>query len=238
MTEMVRRYLRQKVGSVGTLIALGLLALFAALPLNANQGFGPAATLAVLLLASGSISRDVSSGAIQMILSRPLKRSEYLFGRYTGTLVAYLGFLAASVVVAFLLGRIILATPLPNAPAFSWSAAGRGAVEAFFAGALLAAIVLLFSTFLRGWGDVLALILVTILLGSMATVGQALQKPALVKVSQVASQNLYPSPDWSHILHGKDIVTAPTSQYFLALVGYLTLATLVFDRREFSYGQD
>jgi ABC-type transport system involved in multi-copper enzyme maturation permease subunit len=238
MTEMVRRYLRQKLGSPGTLIALGLLALFAALPLNANQGFGPPATLAVLLLASGSISRDVSSGAIQMILSRPLRRSEYLFGRYTGTLLAYLWFLIVAVAVAFILGRIILATPLPDAPAFSWSAAGRGAIEAFFAGALLAAIVVFFSTFLRGWGDVLALILVTILLGSMATVGQALQKPALVKASQIASQNLYPSLDWNHILLGKDIVTGPTSQYFLALAVYLTLATLVFNRREFSYGQD
>src|SRR5262249_5720529 len=187
--------------------------LFAALPLNANQGFGPAATLGVLLLASGSVSRDVSTGAIQMILSRPLRRSEYLFGRYIGTLLAYIGFLAASVAIAFALGRIILATPLPDVPAFSWSAAGRGVVEAFFPGALLAAIVLFFSTFLRGWGDVLALVLVTILLGSMATVGQALQKPALVKVSQIASQNLYPSPDWNHILLGKEIVTGPTSQY-------------------------
>src|SRR5262249_58635757 len=128
MSEMVRRSLRQKVGSPGTLIALGLLALFAALPLNANQGFGPAATLGVLLLASGSVSRDVSTGAIQMILSRPLRRSEYLFGRYIGTLLAYIGFLAASVAIAFALGRIILATPLPDVPAFSWSAAGRGVV--------------------------------------------------------------------------------------------------------------
>jgi len=239
MSEMVRRFLRQKFGSVGTLIALGLLALFAALPLNANQGFGPAATLAVLLIAAGSVSRDISSGAIQMILSRPLTRSEYLFGRYFGTLLTYVGFLISSVVIAFLLGRLFLSTsPLAEAPAFSWLAAGRGAVEAIFAGALLAAIVLFFSTFLRGWGDVLALVLATILLGSTQALGRQLNKPALVQAGRIASENLYPTPDWSQILAGRDILSVPTSQYFLALTCYLALATLVFDRREFSYGQD
>jgi len=238
---MVRRYVRQKLGSPGTLIVLGLLALFAALPLNANGGFGLPATLAVLVLAAGSVSRDVSSGAIQMILSRPLKRSEYLFGRYAGTLLVFLGFLVATVLVAFLLGRVVLRSPLPEGPegpVFSWSAAGRGLVEAFFAGALLAAIVLFFSTFLRGWGDFLSPILCTILLGSAATVGQALHKPKLVEASQFVSRNLYPSPDWNQILHGKEILTPTTSQFFLALAAYLTLATLVFNRREFSYGQD
>jgi ABC-type transport system involved in multi-copper enzyme maturation permease subunit len=236
---MVRRFLRQKVGSPGTMIALGLLALFSALPLNANRGFGPSVALAVLLLAAGSVSRDVSSGAIQMILSRPLKRSEYLFGRYFGTLLAYASFLIAAVAVAFLLGRLFLsASPLAEGPPFSWPAAGREAVAEFFAGALLAAIVLFFSTFLRGWGDVLALVLATILLGSMQALGSALNRPALVKAGRIAVENLHPTPDWSHVIAGHDIVSGPTSQYFLALASYLALATLVFNRREFSYGQD
>jgi ABC-type transport system involved in multi-copper enzyme maturation permease subunit len=239
MIEMVRRFLRQKIGSLGTLIALGLLALFEAVPLNTNQGFGIPSRLAVLLLAAGCISRDVSSGAIQMILSRPLKRSEYLFGRYFGTLLAFAGFLITAVAVAFLLGRLVLRMgPLSEIPAFSWAAAGRGVIEALFAGALLAAIVLFFSTFLRGWGDVLALVLAMILLGFMQAAGSALNKPALVQAGRVAYENLYPKPDWSHILAGQDIVSGPTSQYFLALACYLALAALVFNRREFSYGQD
>ena len=76
---MVRRFLRQKFGSVGMLIALAVLSIVTALQVAATgdasaleSGF-----LALLLLAAGSVSRDASSGALQMILARPIRRVEY-----------------------------------------------------------------------------------------------------------------------------------------------------------------
>ncbi|HYR46788.1 MAG TPA: hypothetical protein VER78_07260, partial [Thermoanaerobaculia bacterium] len=91
MKEMVRRFLRQKFGSVGMLIALAVLSIVTALQVAATgdasaleSGF-----LALLLLAAGSVSRDASSGALQMILARPIRRVEYLYGRYLGILAAY-----------------------------------------------------------------------------------------------------------------------------------------------------
>jgi hypothetical protein len=239
MTEMVRRFLRQKFGSVGTWMTLGLLALLAALPLNSNQGIGPSATLAILVLAAGSVSRDIATGTIQMILSRPLTRAEYVFGRYLGALLAYLIFLAGTVLVAFTLGRLVMRLTSGGAGlVFPFAAAGYAVAEAFFGGALLAALVLFFSTFLRGWGDVLALVLATILLGSTQALGQALNQPGLVKAGRIAAENLHPTPSWDSLVHGREILSEATGRYVLALVVYLALAVIVFARREFSYGQD
>jgi ABC-type transport system involved in multi-copper enzyme maturation permease subunit len=239
MIEMVRRFLRQKSSSTGTIIALVLLALLAAPPLNANQGLSTLATLALLVLAAGSVSRDIGSGAIQMILSRPVTRAQYLFGRYIGILAAYMIFLAGAVLLAFGLGQIISRLATEHfGPVFSFTAAGNAIVDAFFEAALLAAILLFFSTFLGGWGDVLAVFLATLLLGSAQAVGSALNIPALAKAGKIAIENLHPTPTWQHIVRGHEILASVTGRYVLALVAYLTLAVVIFARREFSYGQE
>src|SRR5262249_29461377 len=161
-----------------------------------------------LILAAGSVSRDIGSGALQMILSRPLTRLEYLFGRYVGILLSYAIFLVATVAVAFALGRLaIRLATVYSGPEFSFSFAARAVLEAFSAGALLAAILLFFSTYLRGWGDVLALVLATVLLGSTQPLGFALNKPGLAKAGQVAAENLYPKLPWESLLQGRQILS-------------------------------
>src|SRR5215813_11301205 len=114
---MARLFLRQKVGSAGAVIALGLMAVIAALPLNAGQGLSGLDTVAALVLAAGCVSRDASSGALQMILSRPIRRTQYLAGRYVGFLLCFLLFLAASVLLATILGQIVARlapSPMPG----------------------------------------------------------------------------------------------------------------------------
>jgi hypothetical protein len=236
---MARRFLRQKLGSAGTVIALALMAVIAALPLNAGQGFAGLDTLAMLVLAAGCVSRDAASGALQMILSRPIRRVEYLAGRYVGLLVSFVLFLALSVLVAVTLGQIV-ARIAPGPVPGTRSAADFGTIcaGALLQGALLAVIVLFFSTFLRGWGDVLAVAVFAILFGSLRSLGQALRLPAMARAGELARDNLSPSVSWETVLHGQKILGEPTGRYILALVLYGTLAAVIFSRREFSYGQD
>ncbi|MDQ5859010.1 MAG: ABC transporter permease subunit, partial [Acidobacteriota bacterium] len=104
MSEMVRRFLRQKYVPGGTVLALALLAILEILHLasgGAERGF-QLANWAIFVLAAGSVSRDVSSGALQMILSRPIRRTEYLYGRYLGILAAYAAFLVVTSTFALL----------------------------------------------------------------------------------------------------------------------------------------
>jgi ABC-type transport system involved in multi-copper enzyme maturation permease subunit len=237
--EMARRFLRQKLGSPGTIIALGLMAVIAALPLNAGQAFSGLDTVAMLVLAAGCVSRDAASGALQMILSRPIRRIQYLAGRYVGLLACFLLFLGVSVVLAITLGQIVAQlSPGPAPPMRPAADFARVCAAALLQGALLAAIVLFFSTFLRGWGDVLAVAVFGILFGSLRTLGQALRLPAVARAGELARDNLSPSVPWDSVLHGQRVFGEATGRYILALLLYWTLAAVIFSRREFSYGQD
>ena len=86
MIEMVRRSLRQKFGSPAMAVALGVIAILTAFQAAASDPERALGTgfVAIVLIAAGSVSKDASGGALQMILTRPIRRTTYLFGRYSG----------------------------------------------------------------------------------------------------------------------------------------------------------
>lgn len=241
MIEMVRRFLRQKFGSVGMLIALSVLSLVTALQVAATGS--PSALesgfLALILLAAGSVSRDASSGALQMILARPIRRVAYLYGRYLGILSAYAIYVIATAVLALALGelarRLLPGAPPPSPPMGDLA---LGIAESLLGAAFFAAILLFFSTFLRGYADVLAYILLTLLLALPDALAGPLRKPWLSKLGALARDNLLPRVPWMEVLRGERVFQAATGEYVLALVVYLVLAAVIFSRREFSYGQE
>jgi hypothetical protein len=101
----------------------------------------------------------------------------------------------------------------------------------------VAAALLFFSTFLGGLGDVLAVVLFTILFGSMQNLGRMLNTPLLAKIGQLASENAAPTVDWEQVFRGQGVLGEPVGRWVLALVLYWTLAAAVFARRQLSYGQ-
>lgn len=239
MSEMVRRYLRQKTHNLGVLIALGSLALLAGVQLAASGGNAglEVGTLGVFILAAGCVSKDASSGALQMILSRPIHRTSYLMGRFLGVLAGYGAFVLVSVGLALVASRVL---PLVGAapPPLSVAALTRGAAEAMLDAAGMAAPILMLSTILPGYGDVLGYVLLTPLLALPGVVAQVLDAPALGKAGALVRDNLLPSLDWSAVLAGQDPLGEPTGRWVLALVAYLALGMVFFCRREFAYGQD
>ncbi len=235
MTEMIRRYLRQKFSNVGTVLALAALALLSIFSLQSPRG-GGAEWLALLVLAAASVSRDASSGALQMILARPIHRSKYLFGRYLGVLTAYAIFLFAAFLLAILLPKLFSLLFGAGGATASVSTLARSAGAAWLAGALFAAILLFFSTFLPGLADVLAFFLFAILFGVAESLGAHL--PQVAKAGRIAKENLMPHVPWAEILRGQGVLRASVGQFALALTVFLIAAAFVFSRREFSYGQD
>jgi len=239
MTEMVRRFLRQKFGSVGILITLSALALLTVLTLAAGQrGLGPG-ILALFLLAAGSVSRDAGSGALQMILARPIHRSAYLFGRYLGILLSYAAFILAAVLLTLLLAELFSPMVGPGrGPRVTWDSLALAAGASWMEGALIAAILLFFSTFLPGVADVLAYFLLLLLLHVPEGIGEMLNKPRVSSAVRVVRENVLGSVPWDEVLRGEGVLRAATGRYVLALTVFLTLAAVLFARREFSYGQD
>jgi ABC-type transport system involved in multi-copper enzyme maturation permease subunit len=235
LIEMARRFIRQKFGSVGLVVALVVLGLVEVLNLSASgieRGF-TMASWAIFVLAAGSVSRDVSSGALQMILSRPIRRTQYLFGRYVGILASFAIFLLATAVLAFAVVRLPQAAGAPRSdfPAGAFAAAAGGA---FLSGALQAAILLFFSTFLPGIADLLGLLLLYLVLN----LPQATPVTWLRSAAETARENMLPSVSWESVLRGENVLGAATGRWVFALTVYLALAAVVFSRRELPYGQE
>jgi ABC-type transport system involved in multi-copper enzyme maturation permease subunit len=237
MIEMVRRFLRQKLGSPAMVISLALLALLCMAPLVASGGqsaSGPT-IIGLCILAAASVSKDASSGALQMILARPIRRSEYVLGRLLGIAAAYGLFLLVTLALASVLPRALpFLAPVP----FSFLDAVRAVAGAFLEGLLAAAVLVFFSTFLPGYADLLGFLLLALLIQVPAILGQLLQKPAYGRVTKLLHQNIQPDVPWGEVLRGQNVLRVETGQYVLALVGFVAAALIVFARREFAYGQD
>jgi ABC-type transport system involved in multi-copper enzyme maturation permease subunit len=239
VSEMVRRFLRQKFNNLGVVIALSALALLAAFQLALSGGAGglEVGTLGIFILGAACVSKDASSGALQMILCRPIRRSDYLLGRFAGVLAAYAVFLLAALGLTLLFSR---ALPLLGAPPqpLELPSLARGAAGSMLTTVGVAAPILLLSTFLPGYGDVLGYILLTPLLSLPSLAAQILKVPALEKAGTLIRQNLLPSPDWNAVLAGRNALGEPTGRWLLAVVAEILLAIVLFNRREFAYGQD
>jgi ABC-2 family transporter len=233
MSEMVRRFLHQRFGNPG--LVLGLAAIGILTMISLMSGRGGTAFLALLLLTPGVISRDVSSGTAQMILARPIRRSDYVLGRYLGVLVSYVVFLGVALLLA------LIARPFFSTFFGSRSAIGVGemmgvAGSDWLEGALFAATLLFFSTFLPGFGDLLAYFLLQIGLTVMQGLGR--QYPWLGRFATITRANVFPDVDWSAVFRGDGAFSASTGRFVLALSVFLIGALFIFSRREFSYGQD
>jgi len=240
--EMIRRYLRQKFGSIGIVIALAVFALMRASQAAATgqaEALESGGFFALLALAAASVSKDASSGALQMILARPILRVEYLFGRYCGVLLAYGAYLAATAGLALLLspllGRLLGAE---NAGKLSPGQLLRSAAGSLLSSALFAAVLLFFSTFLRGYGDVLAYFLLSLLLAAPGALSGPLKMPWLSRLGNIARDNILPRVSWNEVLRGRGVLAPPTGAFVLAVTAYLMFAAWIFSRREFSYGND
>lgn len=240
MSEMIHRFLRQRFSSAGVVVALSALCLVGAPQIAGTSGRGgfEVSTLALLILAAGCVARDASGGALQMILCRPIRRSDYLLGRYLGMLAAFGIFLLSAAALAVLFARGVL-------PAFGSPPASMDfdvllvqLAATFLGGIATAATILLLSTFLPGYGDVLGFILLTPLAALPDLAGQVLKAPWLSRAGGVLRENLLPSLDWKAVLQGNDPLGEATGRWVLAVVVYLVAALALFSRREFAYGQD
>lgn len=237
MIEMVRRFLRQKLGSPAIVIVMLVFALLSMIPLVASKGKADTGTgvIVLIVLAAGSISRDAASGALQMILARPIRRSEYLFGRFLGIAAAFGLFLLVTFALAMLIPRIL---PFLSAADVDAGATARALAGSFLSGLLVAATLVFFSTFLPGYADVLALFLCSLLLHVPEVLAQWMKAPALARFGKALLDNLAPTVPWDEVLRGDNVLREATGRFALALVVFLAAALVLFSRREFAYGQD
>jgi len=231
MTAMIERFLRQKFESPLVVGTLAVLALVVATPPALSAG--PARLVALLLIASGAVSRDASSGALQIILARPISRTEYLGGRLLGIMAAYAIFLAAATIFGLLLSWKLGGMATLLSPALA-----RAFVGALLDGLQVAVLLLFFSTLLASYGDALGYLLLWIAFSTASAFGTGLGNAGMAQAARKAQENLLPDVRWDTVLAGGDFPIEALGRWVLAVTLCFVLAAAVLSRREFSYGQD
>jgi ABC-type transport system involved in multi-copper enzyme maturation permease subunit len=228
--EIVRRTLRQRWKLLLIGFALSLIGILAeAGGAGADAVFAPTILVAVLL-SIGIVARDVRTGAVQMILARPIRRSSYLAGRYLGVVVL----IGAFVAVNLLAGAV--ATPSASRGALVPGLVSA-ATAAFLQGGLTAALILFFSTFLPGVGDVIFYVLLQ--LGFDLVYGLSRARSARAAAALLAAKSqILPDPDWGRVFSDGRWLDPAVAAWILALTAALAGANWIFSRRQFGYGRD
>ena len=228
MIEMVRRFLRQRSRNTGVVVLLCLLAGLTGVTSGGRGGAGSGGFLALLVLAAACISKDASSGALQMILARPIRRTDYLFGRYLGILAAFAAYSLLCVAFAVIVRLLWPKGALPLAPTEMLADLAYGTLWA----AQIAATVVFFSTFLPGYGDVITVVVLETLVSIRTNVA------GIQKVAETVRRELLPNVRWESVFRGEPDALATAGRAVLAATLFLTAAVVIFSRREFAYGRD
>lgn len=227
--ELVRNLWYQRLASPGR-VALGIALLgFPLLTVRFVVGVGLQSlgngTLFALLLGAGMIGQDVSSGVLQLVFARPVRRREYVVSRW---LAVGLG-ASALVMLQLALGGLVLASrgapPAPNALALR---AFQESLQAFgTAGGLT-----LLSALAPGLGDIGLLALIVFSASLAQPVSAVLRAGWLAKATRgIEELVLPPSP-----VASSGAISWPALGVYLSSIALcLVLAMAVTERRELSY---
>lgn len=228
---LIAAFWRQRLTSPIRLVLLGL---FFGMPVLATALARSGLTLLgdsnalVMIFAAGMIGQDVSSGVLQLLFARPVRRWEYVFSRWmavggAATIVGLLQVLAAS---ALLAARG--AAPEPGDVAMF---AAHRVLECFG----LAAVFAMLSSLVGGVGD-LGLYLVGTLVGAIALmVAQFQGSSVLARAASEWMGFLTPKLDLSQLAGASTLPLFPIASYLSTLALSLCLAVVFVNRKELSY---
>jgi len=187
--------------------------------------------LVLTLLGTNLVAREIERRTVDVLLAKPIRRSDYVLGKYLGLLVTL------AVLVAAETGFLLVALVLVTGGLEPRSLLGGGMV--FLELATLGAVVILYASFA---GPLVAAFLTVAtyvaghLVGDLADFAQAAGAPALAW-AYYALPNLASFDVRPEVVHGIPIeigrlaLAAAHGASYAALA--LLLAVLVFERREF-----
>ncbi|HEY3214975.1 MAG TPA: hypothetical protein VGK93_00640 [Candidatus Eisenbacteria bacterium] len=223
---------RQRLTSPLRVVILGFMLLVPLLGTAASRGAGLSllgdAVGLVLVLGVGAIGQDVSSGVLQLLFARPVRRSEYVVSRWLAIGIGASALTLVQVAMAWgiLAGRGAPQTP----PEVALFAAGR-ILETFG----VAAVIVLLSSLIAGYGDLAIYVLATLAAGMIGMVGQFQSAPQLVRAGEELHGFLVPRIDLARVLSMTSPPWFEITSWLSTVTLCLALAIVVTNRKEFSY---
>jgi len=182
----------------------------------------------VIVIAAGMIGQDVSSGVLQLLLARPVRRDTYVLSRWLG---AALGSFGVIVVQAGLCALILWSRGLPPDARDIALLLGDNLLLALGLSAVLA----LCSSLMGGLGDLAILFLATLAAKLMESAGQLAQSPILSRVGTELENVCIPQVHLYEFMSPSGPPWFTIVSYVSTVVLCLALAIVFVNRKELSY---
>jgi ABC-type transport system involved in multi-copper enzyme maturation permease subunit len=232
-TALLVAFARQRLTSPIRLVFLaflflGPLALVAAAPamgLNVLQD----PSMFALLFGVGMVGQDVSSGVLQLLFARPVRRSDYALTRWIGASLLASGCVVLQAVIATL---ILLLREAPPETRLLFGVMASGVVEAVG----VSAVLLLFSSLVPGVGDLGVFVLLKFFGQGANVAGQMMNRPWLASIGEEVDRTLTNGIAFPQVT-GNAISWEHVAAWLATVALCLGLAILVLNRKELSYAQ-
>jgi len=222
---------RQRFMSPMRMVFLLMLFAFPLLPLIVSPAMGfttlQDARGLTLIFAVGMIGQDVSSGVLQLLFARPVRRADYVLSRWIAVSIA-----AAVLAVAQLFAASVILTARGAAP--DSTAVGLMMAQRIVEVVQLSAVFALLSALVNGMGDLGLWFLAQLTGGVLAVIAQWKHWPWLGRVGDEIGRIVTPVVNLAGVtsdLAGLAPLATALSITTLALV----LAILLVNRKELSY---
>jgi ABC-type transport system involved in multi-copper enzyme maturation permease subunit len=180
----------------------------------------PAVAL-VLILGAGSVGRDVSSGVLALLLTRPVVRTTYLVAKWSAVSAAVTTLAGAALVAQTL---ILRSKGVDISGGELWGALFGSLTSA----AGLAAVLVLFSVLVPGVADVGVWV-------GLSLIGSLLQRALPLRAATEWHDFLQPTLSWSATFGATPISWFGLTSYLSTVTLCLCLGALALNRKEISY---
>jgi len=216
-------------------VRMAIVAMLCGFPMLAAL-FAPAAGLTplgnaqglMLALGAGMIGQDVSSGVLQLLCARPVKRSEYVLSRWLGVALAGI---AISLVQLGIASALLAARGYAPAPQQMALFAATRTLECLGLSAVLA----LLSSLIGGFGDLALYLIAGLAGGVLSMTAQVKHWMWLDRIASQLTSSLTPTIDLHRLLTATPLQWFPIVSYASTVTLCLAVAIVIVNRKELSY---
>ncbi|MBI1798033.1 MAG: ABC transporter permease subunit [Candidatus Eisenbacteria bacterium] len=228
---LIAAFWMQRLTSPIRVVLLGLafgIPLLAIGAMNAGlTALGDSAGL-TMIFAVGMIGQDLSSGVLQLLFARPVRRAEYVFSRWiaVGAAAGAVGLVQTAIAGALMAAH----GSAPPATEFALFAVQR-VLECFG----VAAVFTLLSTLIAGVGDLAFYFVGSITSAVGGLVAQSQHWTIVVRAADELDKFLSPKLPLAQMINASPFQFTPLVSYLSTVSLCLVLAIVVMNRKELSY---
>ncbi len=223
---------RQRLSSP---VRIAIVAMLTGMPLL-GVAFMPGAGLAILggsqglilALGAGMIGQDVSSGVLQLLCARPVRRPEYVVSRWLG--VAFAGSAISLLQLGIACGLMAARGASPSPQDALMFGAGR-----IFESFGIAAVLAFCSSLIGGFGDLGIYLMANLGAGAIQMAGSVKRWVWVERMGAEILGALTPTIDLQRLISASPMPWYAILAYASTVVLCLALAIVVVNRRELSY---